>query len=317
MGRRHAFTLIELLVVITIVGLLIAMLLPALGSSRESARLTKCRNNLKQIALACHQFQGVHRVYPGYGGELPPAGTDMRKGRRPSDRRFGTGREFTKFHGVNWIIQTMPFLEEAKLGDQLIKFAESGGRTDNETIKAAVRSPVDTFYCPTRRDTRAYPLERRFRARFGDLGARTDYAINGGNSRSLGRMITIEEDGVWVLDRHVGQKEISDGTSKTYLVGEKAMESDLYTAGTDRGDRSPLATMADMFGAANSYVRYAVRTPARDSIDNCLACHDFGSPHAGTWNVALCDGSVQSKTFDMDVKIHRAMASIRGGERTE
>ena len=95
------------------------------------------------------------------------------------------------------------------------------------------------------------------------------------------------------------------------------MEANLYTTGTDRGDRNPLAALADIFGAANSYVRYPIRTPAQDSVDNCLACHDFGSPHLGVWNVALCDGSVHSNAFDMDVQIHRAMASIRGDDRIE
>ena len=324
MHRRQAFSLIELLVSIAIIGLLIGLLLPALNSSRESARLTKCRNNLKQIALACQQFHGIHRVFPGYGGEVPPAGTDMangnnrrRRGVRSNRRSGRSERRYTKFNGVNWIIQSMPFLEEVKLERQLIAFAEARGRPDDETIKDAVRSPVDTFYCPTRRDTRAYPLHRTYRSRFGESGARTDYAINGGSSKSSGRRVTIDEDGVWVVERHVGQKEIRDGTSKTYLVGEKAMEADLYTTGTDRGDLAPIAALADHFGAANSYVRYAIRTPSRDRVENCLACHDFGSPHIGVWNVALCDGSVHSKTFDMDVKIHRAMASIRGGERIE
>ena len=120
---------------------------------------------------------------------------------RRANQNNRNSSQHTRFHGVNWIIQAMPFLEETNLEKQLIEFAETRGQPDDDMIKAAVRSPIDTFYCPTRRDTRAYPLHRRFRSRFGELGARTDYAINGGTSRSSGRFVTIDEDGIWVLGR--------------------------------------------------------------------------------------------------------------------
>ena len=92
------------------------------------------------------------------------------------------------------------------------------------------------------------------------------------------------------------------------------MDSAKYTTGDDHGDRAPIAGLTDNFGAANSYVRFAAREPTRDIADNCQACHDFGSAHTSTWNVAMADGSVRSLSYGMDVLTHRALASINGGE---
>ncbi|MCC7474772.1 MAG: DUF1559 domain-containing protein, partial [Pirellulales bacterium] len=103
-------------------------------------------------------------------------------------------------------------------------------------------------------------------------------------------------------------------SSKTYLVGEKAMSAEHYTSGEDVGDRSPIAGLADHAGAANSYVRFAARPPAKDGHTSCLACHDFGSAHPASWNMAMADGSVQSLGYDLDIRVHRTLATIHGEE---
>ena len=117
-----------------------------------------------------------------------------------------------------------------------------------------------------------------------------------------------------MLGKRASLKNMTDGTSKTYLVGEKAMDSGKLTTGNGIGDHAPLAGWSSRRGTANSYVRYAARRPAIDAVDNCLACHDFGSAHRQGWNAAMSDGSVRTISYDTDWAAHRAMASISGQE---
>lgn len=310
--KQAAFTLVELLVVIAIIGVLVALLLPAVQSAREAARQTQCRNHLKQISLTFHNFQAARGFFPGHGGEREPRGVDFGQERRDAAQGMvATG---------NWLLQSITFMEDDRIADVLIAAAQ--GQADREQLRRAVRTPVPALYCPSRRAPLAYPLVRAERAAFGDAGARTDYAINGGSSTAEGSRggngarenITIQYDGIWALGRRIAPKNIVDGLSNTYLVGEKSMDVLHYTTGEDVGDRAPIAGLDDNFGAANSFVRFAAKPPSRDIVDNCQACHDFGSAHPASWNISMADGSVRSLSYTMDVRLHRALASINGEE---
>jgi hypothetical protein len=187
-------------------------------------------------------------------------------------------------------------------------------------VEQLVRAPVDTFHCPTRRDAASYPLVEPFLSRYGDRGARTDYAMNGGPafvSDIDSRVIHTMSDGIWVLGKRVKTNRVFDGLSYTYLLGEKAMDSLKYYTGDCFGDRAPLAGYHQSSVSTHSYVRYASRVPKIDSIDNCLVCHDFGSAHPAGWNVAMADGSVRLMSFDLDMEVHRANASVDGREVPE
>jgi hypothetical protein len=218
----------------------------------------------------------------------------------------------------NWLLQSITYMEDALIADTLIS-AGMGTATQSQ-LRLAVTSPIPILYCPSRRAPVAYPLVRDEEETYGPLGARTDYAINGGSSTSTGRKgrpafnIKLELDGVWSLGRKTALQKIVDGSSNTYLVGEKAMDVLHYTTGTDVGDRAPIAGLKDNSGASNSYVRFAVRPPSRDIENNCAACHEFGSAHPATLNMSMADGSVQSFNYGMDVRLHRMLASIDGGE---
>jgi prepilin-type N-terminal cleavage/methylation domain-containing protein len=311
-AKLAAFTLVELLVVIAIIGILIALLLPAIQAAREAARLTQCRNNIKQVALSMHNYQSTRGYLPGHSGELEPNRVDFGEARR--------GRAFGMPITGNWLLQSLQYMEEGLIANVLIAAAE--GKGDPAQVQAAVKTPVPSLHCPTRRSPVAYPLVHAEQEAYGDLGARTDYAINGGNTTDEGggsvlegdANITVKDDGIWSLGRRTAPRYIVDGLSKTYLVGEKAMDTLHYTTGRDVGDRAPLAGLSNNSGATNSYVRFAARPPAQDIPNNCAACHNFGSAHFSGWNVSMADGSVRSMGYDMDIGLHRALASIAGEE---
>jgi prepilin-type N-terminal cleavage/methylation domain-containing protein len=311
----RGFTLVELLVVIAIIGALVALLLPAVQAAREAARKTQCRSHLKQIGIAFHNFESVRRQFPGHGGEREPRGVD-----------FG-GERLARKRGMkpagNWVLQSLLFMEQGLVADVLIRAAQ--GMATQAELRQAVTVPVATLYCPSRREPLAYPLVHAHQAAFGPMGARTDYAISGGSSTEAGSNgkngggfnFVLQHDGVWSVGRRTKLKEIVDGSSNTYLVGEKAMDVLDYTTGVDEGDRAPIAGLKDNFGAANSYVRFAVSPVSQDFPITCQACHNFGSAHPTTWNVAMADGSVHSVSYDLDVRVHRILASIDGQEVAE
>ena len=312
MASRKGFTLVELLVVIAIIAMLVTLLLPAVQAARESARNTQCKNNLKQIGLSCLNYESANGELPGYNGEQPPLIVSFPVNARS---RNVAASQYTK--GGNWLLQVLAYMEDVALSETLteLSLARSSNRND-PSVASAVATPIPSLYCPTRREARAYPLHGAYRTRYGKSGARSDYAMNGGatSGRISGNAITVRNDGVWMLGKRATMKNLLDGTSKSYLVGEKAMDALKYATGNGIGDHAPVAGLVDTRGAANSYVRYAARRPAPDANDNCLGCHDFGSAHNQGWNAVMCDGSVRQLSYGNSQDVHRALASISGEE---
>lgn len=307
---RAAFTIVELMVVMAIIAIMIGLLLPAVQAAREAARQVRCRNNIRQVALACHNYESAFKELPGYAGE-----------RQPLLVVQGLPRfRAAELAGGPWPVQAMAFMEQATLAEGLSGFAKDPALTPTPLVEQLVRAPVDTFHCPTRRDANSYPLVAPYEARYGERGARIDYAMNGGPARVSDeddRIIHTQYDGVWVLGKRVKMNRIFDGLSYTYLLGEKAMDSLKYETGDCFGDRSPLAGYHETSVSSHSYVRFASRVPQMDSIHNCLVCHDFGSAHPAGWNAAMTDGSVRLLNFGMDIDVHRANASVDGREIPE
>jgi prepilin-type N-terminal cleavage/methylation domain-containing protein len=318
--RTTGFTLVELLVVIAIIGMLVAMLLPAVQAAREAARQTQCRNNLKQIVTGIHNFESAKRYFPGFAGDREPFNNTY------DAARIALAKAFPR--QGNWILQTLTYMEDAAVADILIAYAR--GTANMAQVKIAVAVPIPIFNCPSRRAAQAYPLVTAYKTDFGPVAARTDYAMSGGSAIVVDPYkVKFIGEGIWEYGRRTRLKNVIDGMSNTYLVGEKAMDPLRYITGDDFGDRGPIAGFnnpapATNQGATNSYVRFAVQDPKvntaavfHDASSNCMICHNFGSAHTANWNISMADGSVRAISYEMDIKLHLALASICGNEVTD
>lgn len=311
----RGFTLVELLVVIAIIGILVALLLPAVQSAREAARMVQCKNNLHQIGIAMHNYENANRRVPSYAGETRPQLVTFQYADPGDDENSAEG---------NWISQTLLFMEYHLLGEAMAELQTSGkylrGGGQLSDVEFVMKSVVPQLYCPTRREAQAYPLKRKYNAQFGLTAARTDYAICGGSGEgNVGesfhnRSVRIKHAGIWQLGKETRFRAIKDGLSKTYFVGEKAMDLGHYTDGEAQGDQMPYQASPHDNDTPSTYLRYATSSPVSRDRESCLVCHEFGSAHRSGWNAVLADGSVQTLYYSMDIQVHKSLASIDGNE---
>lgn len=308
---RCGFTLVELLVVITIIGILISLLLPAVQSAREAARRTQCQNNLKQIGLAFLNHENAH-------GHLPTGGWGWKWVGDP-DRGVGQRQP------GGWGYNILPYLEQEAL--------YNAGRGLDATAKGAamakaISTPLSVFHCPTRRRAIAYPYDGREIYNVPSpptVMARTDYAANSGSGTAVGdtgpaslaegdtKTNWLQLDGVVYQASQVTIGEIRDGTSNTYMVGERYLNSDHYFTGKDSADDQSLHIGHDQDTLRWAYYSTDPNTamyyqPMQDRPGISYA-YKFGSAHPGGWNCVFCDGSVRSMTYSIDLRIHSLLAN--------
>lgn len=322
MRRHNAFTLVELLVVIAIIGVLIALLLPAVQSAREAARRSQCQNHLKQIALGAYNHHDVHGFFPSGGWDWHWV----------ADPNQGFGRS----QPGGWAYSVLPFIEEQTLRD-------IGSGVNNETelqnlMLTAVSTPVPTFNCPSRRNAVTYPYART------DLGssmaynlrgcapgdcqvARSDYAGNAGNINvgsgysapsSLSGWKTADwqqrrngpffHSGVIFQGSEVKLRQIIDGTTKTVLIGERLINADRYSDGLVSNDDQTMFIGYDVDTIGYTGDQYEVFNPIQDTPGVNLWWH-FGSAHPGAFHMAFCDGSVQSFPYTIDDDVWKGFGS--------
>ena len=318
--RPNAFTLVELLVVITIIGILISLLLPAVQSAREAARRLQCANHLKQLGLACLNHESIHGHFPSGGWGWAFVGEPE--------------RGFDPQQPGGWAFNILPYLEQQALRDMGLGLS---GQERTDAIIKRIATPIATFNCPTRRRPLPYPNRRvnvpyrtaSDNAIFATLGAMTDYAINSGD-HSVTKLTTgpasIEagdalKPGDWpdMSDRNgishqrsqVTVADIRDGTSNTYLIGEKYLNPDDYTTGRDGADNENLYV-----GVDNDHYRFthvSFGPPLQDRPGDAWYSI-FGSAHSGGWQVVFCDGSVRTMSYSLDLEIHASLGNRHDGK---
>jgi prepilin-type N-terminal cleavage/methylation domain-containing protein len=308
----RGFTLVEVLVSIGLIGILIAILLPAVQATREASRRTQCMNNLKQIGLAFVNHEGLQ-------GHLPTGGWGWGWHGDPD-------RGFHRQQPGGWIYNILPFVEQAGLREkgagQGIAVKRAEGRSVAETAIAA-------FICPSRRQAVAYPFlhDQDFinidRPR---ATGRSDYAANVGDRPPLpyGRgpeSLAEGDDSSYVwrqLDRtgivfrrsEVKLAHVLDGTSNTYMVGEGYLNAKDYESGRGTNDDQSMYVGYDR---DTLRVTHPVFPPLRDEA-GFDSDHSFGSAHPGAFHVVLCDGSVRPIRYSIAPHVHRQLGNRKDGQ---
>ena len=333
--RPHVgMTLVELLVVVAIIATLIGLLLPAVQSARESARRMQCFSHLKQIALACLAHEQARGTLPsgGWGGQWtgdPDRGFD--------ERQPG-----------GWVFNILPWVEQGGLRDLGAGMADAEAKAN--AAASRLTTPVPLFTCPSRRPPGVFPVRSGLEfwtvavptsvKRRMETLARGDYAANmgsgtppnhyrGGGSfapATIGDAATDAEwlasfgpaaDGLVFRRSQVRMKDIADGASKTYLVGEKYLDPAKLADGTSDDDDQSLHS-----GFDRDMVRVGCVPPYRDrSGFDPKDMHGgypvplaYGSAHPDACGIAMADGSVRPVEYAIDPTVHRSLSSRNDGQ---
>jgi prepilin-type N-terminal cleavage/methylation domain-containing protein/prepilin-type processing-associated H-X9-DG protein len=320
--RREGFTLVELLVVIAIIGILIALLLPAVQAARESARRSQCINNLKQFALAAHNYENSNKRFPPGRLELGNSGI--------------VGTEWSQH------ARLLPYIEQEALGGELRLDLDP---SDPGNLPAQQAQPA-TFLCPSDPRSRVY-------ATLGTLFSKNNYRGNAGNTWSKD-----DNNGIYykyfvatrlraadqIRYSGVAINEILDGTAQTAMFSEKGtgdesntvvtVETDHFraqtaTAATIRSECLALniTTATQSSGGGTNWANgsYAftwynhIMTPndrscMRTNNSNSDGATSASSYHPGGVNLAMCDGSVRFVRETVSSQIWHLVGGRRDGQ---
>jgi prepilin-type N-terminal cleavage/methylation domain-containing protein len=290
---RRGFTLIELLVVIALLGVLAALLLPAVQAAREAARKVQCRNNLKQMGIALHQYHDGHACFPiGYvaAPSLDPAATSP---------------------GWGWGARLLPQLEQGPLFDAInVNLAvEHAANLTARTSRLAV------FVCPTDRPTGRFAVVR-------DDGSPIVEAETNSYAGNYGRGGEIADapeqgNGVFLRNRVVALGDLIDGSSRTFAFGERgSLLTRTAWAGAINGGVCMVTPGAPTSSRAVEEGGVQVLAHTGSAVVNGPDADpdDFFSPHAGGAHFLMGDGSAHFIKSSIHVEVYRALSSRNGGE---
>jgi prepilin-type N-terminal cleavage/methylation domain-containing protein len=342
--RRAGFTLVELLVVIAIIGILVALLLPAIQAAREAARRTECKNHLRQLGIASHLFHDTHTFLPSAGW------CDWWVG--CPDQGMGEKQP------GSWTYQLLNYIEESARAGVGQGF-KCGDPNSKAAIGKMLATPVSIFYCPSRRAAQGYPYANQNNSNFDPppVMAKTDYACNHGdtgaidtdngcnnavrtvqagatfngwkfsgygfiaNQRQKGNYCPTGQTGVIFQRSTISFKQITDGTASTYLYGEKNLDPNSYETGIAGNDDQSMYNGYDRDNVRSTFIKYAANgalhpdshPPVPDTPGRTYTWQ-FGGPHPGGWMAVFCDGSVHFLSYDIDPQNHRRLGNRQDGE---
>jgi prepilin-type N-terminal cleavage/methylation domain-containing protein/prepilin-type processing-associated H-X9-DG protein len=316
--KTRGFTLVELLVVIAIIGVLVALLLPAIQAAREAARRNQCVNNLKQQGLALQMHhdakklfpQGRNATSPGPGIPNPPAGIPATP------------------LGVSWAFELLPYMEQNSIYDSLVPTA----RVDDPLNATAMRSPVNVYFCPSRRnpaadrdfdnDDSAPPEEARGVAAGGDYAGNAGLEQDFGQGNPAGDPPDIRGGVLYSFSRN-SIRHVSDGTALSLGIGEKYIPTEdearlvpgfaedrmHYFQGDNAfnsGDNMETILAGTECGMAHGQ---APTDPAIDcGVDDLR--EQFGSQHAQLCNFVFLDGHVQGIQQGVDIIVLQRLSTV-------
>jgi prepilin-type N-terminal cleavage/methylation domain-containing protein len=297
-GSR-AFTLVELLVVIAIIGILVALLLPAVQAAREAGRRTQCANNLKQMGLALHNHADTYRFMPT-GGAVPWANITTTGSGLP---HVGAQQD------VGWCYQILPFIEQKNLWE----LANTG----------VVRTKrVEYYHCPSRR-LKAFGS--------GGVNALNDYAAatptENMNMGSTGESpdASFWQGNIWgvpaakwsgVIIRKPGQTQpisfsgIVDGTANVFVISEKRINR----VNVDQGDWHDDCGWSD--GWDPDIMRSTATKPAPDQ-NGGVSGYEFGASHPGIIQAVFADGSVRTIGYTVDINVFNRIGHRMDGNTVD
>ena len=294
-GARLAFTLIELLVVIAIIGVLIALLLPAVQKVREAASRMKCANNLKQLGLACHHYENTFGKFPpGHvNGPFPEGGVAR-----------------AVIHG--WGPYLLRFIEQSALAD-LYRWDLFHYEPGNQPV-ASVQLPI--MQCPSAESNR-FSIHGQYSGR---KGACTDYAPTLNVDPVLAEMGLIDRvgdyRGVLALNYMTRHADITDGTSHTILLTEDAGQPRDWRVGQAGEDQvhsgGPWVSGGQVIQVRGSSPD-GVTQPGPCAL-NCTNEHQVYSFHPSGANAVFADGSVHFLKAGMTIRVLAALVTRAGGE---
>lgn len=290
---RRGFTLIELLVVIAIIAILIGLLVPAVQKVREAANRISCKNNLKQIGQALHNFHDrTGHLPPGYADLAPWPSADAGP-------------------GWGWAAFILADLEQDNLQRPLDFTIPVGG--NQPAVVAARVQPLKVFLCPS----------DRYLSRFSvtDGGANTwtlaqaSYVACNGND-GVDDFSTPEHTGAFVRGTGYKLSDITDGLSNTFFIGERSTTMSVATwAGAVTGAQVPSVRAPGSYsGAAALVLGHCGPHMPNDRI--VTDADAMSSNHSGGVQFLFGDGSVQSITNSIAVPVYDALATRAGGEAT-
>ena len=295
---RLGFTLVELLVVIAIIGILAALLLPAVQMAREAARRTSCMGNLKQLSLGTQNYHESFQCFP-FGW---------------SDR------------GAGWSTMILPQVEQKNLYMTLSFHESDNWETDDSANERACGTLIPIFRCPSMADVPKYVtnqgIPNRVPASYRGVASSTADSDDLSTSKKKRSLEQLDLEGILFCCSRIRVADIRDGTSSTFLFGESRWETfmqddnemDFWVIGSPQID--PCSCRGGAAGTEQSEFCGSTGVPfnarAIPSTSGYVKELSFSSLHPNGAYFAFADGSVRFLTFNMDGKIYQACGSRKG-----